>query len=155
MIRRPPRSTLFPYTTLFRSISPRRGGHELAAGHAPGRRAAREAAAPGRVVGAAARARGLLFAGARGRAAGPGAVHRPRERAHLPPVHAAGRATRRAAGAPEEQGHRQRSLLPGPAAPAALLQPSRLPARPAARGGAGGGRSALAADLPEIGRAHV
>src|SRR5260370_11452960 len=26
MIRRPPRSTLFPYTTLFRSRSPRRGG---------------------------------------------------------------------------------------------------------------------------------
>src|SRR6266481_9215427 len=25
MIRRPPRSTLFPYTTLFRSIEPRRG----------------------------------------------------------------------------------------------------------------------------------
>src|SRR5438477_8128817 len=29
MIRRPPRSTLFPYTTLFRShrLQPRRGGH--------------------------------------------------------------------------------------------------------------------------------
>src|SRR2546430_3699150 len=26
MIRRPPRSTLFPYTTLFRSRTPRRGG---------------------------------------------------------------------------------------------------------------------------------
>src|SRR5688572_32284221 len=26
MIRRPPRSTLFPYTTLFRSLSQRRGG---------------------------------------------------------------------------------------------------------------------------------
>src|SRR6266571_8370995 len=26
MIRRPPRSTLFPYTTLFRSAPPRRGG---------------------------------------------------------------------------------------------------------------------------------
>src|SRR5687768_18246651 len=25
MIRRPPRSTLFPYTTLFRSVCPRRG----------------------------------------------------------------------------------------------------------------------------------
>src|SRR2546428_1277332 len=116
MIRRPPRSTLFPYTTLFRS-----------------------AAAPGRVVGAAARARGLLFAGARGRAAGPGAVHRPRERAHLPPVHAAGRATRCAADALEEPGHRQRGLLPRPAAPAALLQPAPLRARPAGRGGAGGG----------------
>src|SRR5256885_4392079 len=28
MIRRPPRSTLFPYTTLFRSIEPGRAGHE-------------------------------------------------------------------------------------------------------------------------------
>src|SRR3712207_7330449 len=27
MIRRPPRSTLFPYTTLFRSWKPREGGH--------------------------------------------------------------------------------------------------------------------------------
>src|SRR5436305_15194159 len=27
MIRRPPRSTLFPYTTLFRSPEPRRNGH--------------------------------------------------------------------------------------------------------------------------------
>src|SRR5258708_26629432 len=29
MIRRPPRSTLFPYTTLFRSRARRRGGHRL------------------------------------------------------------------------------------------------------------------------------
>src|SRR2546426_6503735 len=29
MIRRPPRSTLFPYTTLFRSHSPRRSASEL------------------------------------------------------------------------------------------------------------------------------
>src|SRR2546430_12399671 len=35
MIRRPPRSTLFPYTTLFRS----RPGHDVC--RAPGRRAAR------------------------------------------------------------------------------------------------------------------
>src|SRR2546430_4151209 len=28
MIRRPPRSTLFPYTTLFRSAVPRREAHE-------------------------------------------------------------------------------------------------------------------------------
>src|SRR2546430_6529086 len=53
MIRRPPRSTLFPYTTLFRSA-------------------------------------------------------------------------RRAAGALEGQGHRQRGLLSGPAAPPELLQPSGL-----------------------------
>src|SRR3712207_7874942 len=31
MIRRPPRSTLFPYTTLFRSLGP----HVLPVGHAP------------------------------------------------------------------------------------------------------------------------
>src|SRR5256885_10688382 len=29
MIRRPPRSTLFPYTTLFRSFVPRRNSHQL------------------------------------------------------------------------------------------------------------------------------
>src|SRR3712207_7441947 len=29
MIRRPPRSTLFPYTTLFRSIDPDTGSHRL------------------------------------------------------------------------------------------------------------------------------
>src|SRR3712207_7216771 len=35
MIRRPPRSTLFPYTTLFRSQRPREGhGHRQADGHA-------------------------------------------------------------------------------------------------------------------------
>src|SRR3712207_7782535 len=55
MIRRPPRSTLFPYTTLFRSVGPARGGpcrvdlplgcgggaalvgQPAAAGHRPGR----------------------------------------------------------------------------------------------------------------------
>src|SRR5947199_10337613 len=37
MIRRPPRSTLFPYTTLFRSPRPRRDSRQLPAGaHAPG-----------------------------------------------------------------------------------------------------------------------
>src|SRR5256885_13185016 len=39
MIRRPPRSTLFPYTTLFRSQGPRRGqgtrGDEAHGGHLP------------------------------------------------------------------------------------------------------------------------
>src|SRR2546429_5904497 len=34
MIRRPPRSTLFPYTTLFRSLSPRRA--PCARGRSPG-----------------------------------------------------------------------------------------------------------------------
>src|SRR3712207_9502910 len=32
MIRRPPRSTLFPYTTLFRSLSPAPAGHRLQGG---------------------------------------------------------------------------------------------------------------------------
>src|SRR2546426_6578680 len=38
MIRRPPRSTLFPYTTLFRSAEPGEGSDRRAA---PGRRAPR------------------------------------------------------------------------------------------------------------------
>src|SRR5256885_10958424 len=33
MIRRPPRSTLFPYTTLFRSIAPGESGAPVAAKH--------------------------------------------------------------------------------------------------------------------------
>src|SRR3712207_8652626 len=36
MIRRPPRSTLFPYTTLFRSRGGRVGGDEIPAGPRPG-----------------------------------------------------------------------------------------------------------------------
>src|SRR5258707_10216393 len=32
MIRRPPRSTLFPYTTLFRSLEHRAGGHQVVVG---------------------------------------------------------------------------------------------------------------------------
>src|SRR5258707_15128885 len=41
MIRRPPRSTLFPYTTLFRSAADQAGGHwrrQGANGIAPGKR---------------------------------------------------------------------------------------------------------------------
>src|SRR3712207_7042677 len=41
MIRRPPRSTLFPYTTLFRSVGP-----EQEAGHQPGQRSVAVAALP-------------------------------------------------------------------------------------------------------------
>src|SRR2546430_7659967 len=37
MIRRPPRSTLFPYTTLFRSPPPRTAGHERGDEHGDGR----------------------------------------------------------------------------------------------------------------------
>src|SRR3989442_5907541 len=33
MIRRPPRSTLFPYTTLFRSVVDRGGGHHVRRRH--------------------------------------------------------------------------------------------------------------------------
>src|SRR4029079_11111998 len=36
MIRRPPRSTLFPYTTLFRSRAPVRGGARAARAHLRG-----------------------------------------------------------------------------------------------------------------------
>src|SRR2546430_8777516 len=39
MIRRPPRSTLFPYTTLFRSPGRRRKGHRIAAQKRPADRA--------------------------------------------------------------------------------------------------------------------
>src|SRR3712207_8143494 len=35
MIRRPPRSTLFPYTTLFRSEAGAQGTHKLHRGYAP------------------------------------------------------------------------------------------------------------------------
>src|SRR5258708_29844196 len=37
MIRRPPRSTLFPYTTLFRSTSPMRSGNAGSPFHSAGR----------------------------------------------------------------------------------------------------------------------
>src|SRR3989442_4530407 len=39
MIRRPPRSTLFPYTTLFRSRIPRGGARRVARRASPARRA--------------------------------------------------------------------------------------------------------------------
>src|SRR3712207_8486389 len=38
MIRRPPTSTLFPYTTLFRSLPRRRGVRQARAGRDPGSR---------------------------------------------------------------------------------------------------------------------
>src|SRR5256885_8093057 len=43
MIRRPPRSTLFPYTTLFRSPRPRPPARH----HRPGRRTPQQAEGPG------------------------------------------------------------------------------------------------------------
>src|SRR3712207_7482809 len=56
MIRRPPRSTLFPYTTLFRSVGPRGGlrDRHLVAERLPGRRPRRDgdgAAVPRQVDG--------------------------------------------------------------------------------------------------------
>src|SRR2546430_4436663 len=54
MIRRPPRSTLFPYTTLFRSRRredpghPERRGHKPLLPDGPGRRPAASGAAPRR-----------------------------------------------------------------------------------------------------------
>src|SRR5215204_7041584 len=43
MIRRPPRSTLFPYTTLSRSRQPARGRHRVAEGHEEREKTARPA----------------------------------------------------------------------------------------------------------------
>src|SRR2546427_9510830 len=60
MIRRPPRSTLFPYTTLFRSHGPR------------GAAVVHDGARTGRQPGAARRAAGAAVGGANRAAAGPG-----------------------------------------------------------------------------------
>src|SRR2546426_9322942 len=57
MIRRPPRSTLFPYTTLFRSVRTARRIHPQARHHEP-HRAAERGDADGAVVRAGARALG-------------------------------------------------------------------------------------------------
>src|SRR5256885_2884236 len=49
MIRRPPRSTLFPYTTLFRSVSPRslvKSAISLSAGRCDGSKARWQGAVP-------------------------------------------------------------------------------------------------------------
>src|SRR3712207_7967813 len=68
MIRRPPRSTLFPYTTLFRSRHPRRGRPRLAVGPRA-RRMGQALPTPQR--------RGAAAEG-QGGAAGPGGPDRPR-----------------------------------------------------------------------------
>src|SRR5258708_2916541 len=124
------------------AIPPRRGGQPLAARLAPGGRAAREVAAPRGMVGEATGARGVLYARACRSSGGPAPGGGRRERAHLSSIHPAGRAPGRAAGTPQAPRDRKRDLLSRAAAPAALLQPSGLPARPAARGGAGIGRGA-------------
>src|SRR3712207_7432861 len=61
MIRRPPRSTLFPYTTLFRSL-----GHRLP-GRRRGRRCVEADRRPARGADPAPRAEGQLLAHRRGR----------------------------------------------------------------------------------------
>src|SRR3712207_9086367 len=79
MIRRPPRSTLFPYTTLFRSRDPRGHGrplHERPRGHARRARDGAEALLL-RVVGACAAAAAGTGSRAGGRAA-PGLAARRR-----------------------------------------------------------------------------
>src|SRR3712207_8250266 len=65
MIRRPPRSTLFPYTTLFRSQQPDPVARSLPSGR-PQRRPHRELRLRGRGEGEAPRARGGLAGGGRG-----------------------------------------------------------------------------------------
>src|SRR3712207_7055608 len=61
MIRRPPRSTLFPYTTLFRSVRPRRQ-HGLVAVEVEHEVHPRLGPVPRRDVDAGQRAGGRLFA---------------------------------------------------------------------------------------------
>src|SRR2546422_11585597 len=83
MIRRPPRSTLFPYTTLFRSLVGDKGlqverrAHLALAGCAVAVAAGEwlhgNAAAGAWVAGAAARATAVLAFARRPRAVGPGA----------------------------------------------------------------------------------
>src|SRR3712207_7871363 len=78
MIRRPPRSTLFPYTTLFRSAAP---GADVRAGGP----AAAAAAHPRRLGGG--RLRGLLRRGP-GRPPDPGAGPQDRKSTRLNSSHA-------------------------------------------------------------------
>src|SRR3712207_7272443 len=63
MIRRPPRSTLFPYTTLFRSRAGRHGRLQPRVQLAVDAAAARRAERPGRLGGAGARPGGSAPAG--------------------------------------------------------------------------------------------
>src|SRR3712207_9023333 len=74
MIRRPPRSTLFPYTTLFRSPALPRPRQSTAAGLGPGRRTVRlSARLVGHQPGAGGRSRSRHLGGGAGAAATPGA----------------------------------------------------------------------------------
>src|SRR2546429_1884331 len=110
MIRRPPRSTLFPYTTLFRSRLPLRDESEPVLDPHP---AARRAGGTGGAH-ARPRRRARAQAGARAPAAPAEPPGRPRETGGhprpIPPTPA-----RRVPAAPRVVGHRRRP----PAAPAA------------------------------------
>src|SRR5207253_10531850 len=84
LLRRPPRSTLFPYTTLFRSVLPPRG---VARGGGPGGpRAARSLGRrPGHLLGAERRLHGRDLGAPRSPGRGEGDAHRtlrapPRDR---------------------------------------------------------------------------
>src|SRR5256712_3045812 len=103
------------------------------------------------MVGAAARARCLLYDAAGGSPAGKATRRGSRERAHLPPVHPARGTPRRAAGASEEGRDRPRRVLPGPAPPPALFCVPGPQGRQLAPRRAGVARSHFAAHLP---RAH-
>src|SRR3989442_10539152 len=103
------------------------------------------------MVGAAARARCLLYDGAGRSPAGQATRRGSRERAHLPPVHPARGTPRRAAGASEEGRDRPRRVLPGPAPPPALFCVPGPQGRQLAPRRAGVARSHFAAHLP---RAH-
>src|SRR3712207_9394731 len=70
MIRRPPRSTLFPYTTLFRSFLARRAPHDVARLPLSGRILRGAPRDPDRVLRLGQEARPLLGGG--GRRGGPG-----------------------------------------------------------------------------------
>src|SRR3712207_7141883 len=84
MIRRPPRSTLFPYTTLFRSEGVRAEACRWAGGVVVGRRAARRGAgAAGRSGGA-----GSAAVGPGAARADRGALRRDRKSTRLNSSHA-------------------------------------------------------------------
>src|SRR2546422_11000538 len=90
MIRRPPRSTLFPYTTLFRSHVPRPGAARAAARQAArpgpgGRRTHRAGGAPGGAGGTPALApRGAVYASER--SAPPALARRLAPQPHVAPA---------------------------------------------------------------------
>src|SRR3712207_7368324 len=75
MIRRPPRSTLFPYTTLFRSVRRKTGPLDLVTD-------ADEGAERLIAAGLAARFPGCLVVGEEGAAADPGLLGRLRSEEH-------------------------------------------------------------------------